>query len=181
MSVDVDPYIPLYSKNVMESQQSAPVMFFHRQYWSCFKLLLNVLQWHGILSSGKLQQLCLDGLINRYLLRAIQHFSQPFACVDRCAKVCCAALLAPCSSRSRCWQAGRCLMHLYPMPLAMYVVIMVNICIGYGPCFWITMLGVEALSQRRLCNGLQVLSGAVRCKCCQVVQNTTTMLLALLN
>ena len=50
-------------------------------------------------------------------------------------------------------------MHLYPMPLAMYVVIMVNICIGYGPCFWITMLGVEALSQRRLCNGLQVLSG----------------------
>eukprot|EP00117_Sycon_ciliatum_P025054 scpid51509/ scgid1789/ GC-rich sequence DNA-binding factor 1 len=56
MSVDVDPYIPLYSKNVMESQQSAPVMFFHRQYWSCFKLLLNVLQWHGILSSGKLQQ-----------------------------------------------------------------------------------------------------------------------------
>lgn len=33
----------------------------------------NILRWEGLLSSARLQELAIDGLLNRYLLLALQH------------------------------------------------------------------------------------------------------------
>lgn len=33
----------------------------------------NILKWEGLLSSARLQELAIDGLLNRYLLLALQH------------------------------------------------------------------------------------------------------------
>lgn len=39
----------------------------------CFQLLGNFLQWYGILSNKTLQELSIDGLLNRYILMAFQN------------------------------------------------------------------------------------------------------------
>lgn len=39
----------------------------------CFQLLGNFLQWYGILSNKALQELSIDGLLNRYILMAFQN------------------------------------------------------------------------------------------------------------
>lgn len=38
-----------------------------------FQLLGNFLQWYGILSNKTLQELSIDGLLNRYILMAFQN------------------------------------------------------------------------------------------------------------
>ncbi|XP_078514536.1 PAX3- and PAX7-binding protein 1 isoform X1 [Lissotriton helveticus] len=72
-TLDDDVFMPLYPKNVLENKNSAPCLFFHRQFWSSVKLLRNFLQWYGILSSRALQELAVDGLLNRYILLAFQN------------------------------------------------------------------------------------------------------------
>ncbi|XP_060090304.1 PAX3- and PAX7-binding protein 1 [Heteronotia binoei] len=72
-TLDDDVFMPLYPRNVLENKNSGPYLFFQRQFWSSVKLLGNFLQWHGILSNKTLQELSIDGLLNRYILMAFQN------------------------------------------------------------------------------------------------------------
>ncbi|KAG5843434.1 hypothetical protein ANANG_G00150910 [Anguilla anguilla] len=71
-TLDNDIFMPLYPKNVLENKNSGPYLFFQRQFWSCVKLLGNILQWHGILSNSTLRELAVDSTLNRYILSALQ-------------------------------------------------------------------------------------------------------------
>ncbi|KAJ8384583.1 hypothetical protein AAFF_G00200200 [Aldrovandia affinis] len=71
-TLDNDIFMPLFPKNVLENKNSGPYLFFQRQFWSCVKLLGNVLQWHGILSNSTLRELAVDSTLNRYILSALQ-------------------------------------------------------------------------------------------------------------
>ncbi|XP_036204099.1 PAX3- and PAX7-binding protein 1 isoform X2 [Myotis myotis] len=72
-TLDDDVFMPLYPKNVLENRSSGPYLFFQRQFWSSVKLLGNFLQWYGIFSNKTLQELSIDGLLNRYILMAFQN------------------------------------------------------------------------------------------------------------
>ncbi|KAF6120848.1 PAX3 and PAX7 binding protein 1 [Phyllostomus discolor] len=72
-TLDDDVFMPLYPKNVLENKNSGPALFFQRQFWSSVKLLGNFLQWSGIFSNKTLQELAIDGLLNRYILMAFQN------------------------------------------------------------------------------------------------------------
>ncbi|MFT7818499.1 PAX3- and PAX7-binding protein 1 [Arapaima gigas] len=72
-TLDNDVFMPLYPKNVLENKNSGPYLFFQRQFWSCVKLLGNILQWHGILSNATLRELAVDSTLNRYILSALQN------------------------------------------------------------------------------------------------------------
>ncbi|KAI1903638.1 hypothetical protein AGOR_G00029260 [Albula goreensis] len=71
-SLDDDIFMPLYPKNVLENKNSGPYLFFQRQFWSCVKLLGNILQWNGVLSNSTLRELAVDSTLNRYILSALQ-------------------------------------------------------------------------------------------------------------
>ncbi|XP_019647799.1 PREDICTED: PAX3- and PAX7-binding protein 1-like [Branchiostoma belcheri] len=72
-TLDDDVFMPLYPKGVLENKSSGAYYFLQRQFWSCVKLLGNMLQWHSILSREPLMELCVDGLLNRYMLLALQN------------------------------------------------------------------------------------------------------------
>ncbi|KAL7983573.1 hypothetical protein Chor_000449 [Crotalus horridus] len=72
-TLDDDVFMPLYPKSVLENKNSGPYLFFQRQFWSSVKLLGNFLQWYGIFSNKTLQELSIDGLLNRYILMAFQN------------------------------------------------------------------------------------------------------------
>ncbi|XP_043848016.1 PAX3- and PAX7-binding protein 1 isoform X1 [Dromiciops gliroides] len=72
-TLDDDVFMPLYPKNILENKNSGPYLFFQRQFWSSVKLLGNFLQWYGIFSNKTLQELSIDGLLNRYILMAFQN------------------------------------------------------------------------------------------------------------
>uniref|UniRef100_A0A3Q1H347 PAX3 and PAX7 binding protein 1 n=1 Tax=Acanthochromis polyacanthus TaxID=80966 RepID=A0A3Q1H347_9TELE len=71
-TLDEDVFLPLYPKNILENKNSGPYLFYQRQFWSCVKLLGNILQWECILSSSCLRDLALDSTLNRYILSALQ-------------------------------------------------------------------------------------------------------------
>ncbi|XP_028411233.1 PAX3- and PAX7-binding protein 1-like [Dendronephthya gigantea] len=68
-----DIYVPLYPKSLLEKKSIGAEAFVERQFWSCLKLLGNIFLWHGLISAPKLQELAVDGLLNRYLLLSLQH------------------------------------------------------------------------------------------------------------
>ncbi|KAM4047704.1 PAX3- and PAX7-binding protein 1 [Anomaloglossus baeobatrachus] len=72
-TLDDDVFMPLYPKNVIDNKNSGPCVFYQRQFWSSVKLLGNFLKWYGVLSNKSLQELAIDGLLNRYLLVAFQN------------------------------------------------------------------------------------------------------------
>ncbi|XP_040279134.1 PAX3- and PAX7-binding protein 1 isoform X1 [Bufo bufo] len=72
-TLDDDVFMPLFPKHVIENKNSAPCVFFQRQFWSSVKLLGNFLKWYGVLSNKCLQELAIDGLLNRYVLMAFQN------------------------------------------------------------------------------------------------------------
>ncbi|OQR73752.1 GC-rich sequence DNA-binding factor 1-like [Tropilaelaps mercedesae] len=67
-----DIFIPLATKEIIDNPLCPSSLFFHRQFWSAVKLLQNVLSWHGILAERPLKELAIMGLLNRYLLFALQ-------------------------------------------------------------------------------------------------------------
>ncbi|GAB1610930.1 PAX3- and PAX7-binding protein 1-like [Argonauta hians] len=71
-TLDDDVFMPLYLKSVLENRSSGPAVFFHRQSWSCIKLLGNILSWYRILATSMLHSLGLEGLLNRYILLGLQ-------------------------------------------------------------------------------------------------------------
>ncbi|XP_029303358.1 LOW QUALITY PROTEIN: PAX3- and PAX7-binding protein 1 [Cottoperca gobio] len=86
-TLDEDVFLPLYPKNVLENKNSGPYLFYQRQFWSCVKLLGNILQWEGILSSSCLRDLALDSTLNRYILCALQTTDTGEDNVPKCQKV----------------------------------------------------------------------------------------------
>ncbi|KAK5858522.1 hypothetical protein PBY51_002655 [Eleginops maclovinus] len=86
-TLDEDVFLPLYPKNVLENKNSSPYLFYQRQFWSCVKLLGNILQWEGILSGSCLRDLALDSTLNRYILSALQTTDTGEDNVPKCQKV----------------------------------------------------------------------------------------------
>ncbi|XP_035480876.2 PAX3- and PAX7-binding protein 1 [Scophthalmus maximus] len=86
-TLDEDVFLPLYPKNVLENKNSGPYLFYQRQFWSCVKLLGNILQWEGILSTSCLKDLALDSTLNRYILSALQTTDTAEDNVQKCQKV----------------------------------------------------------------------------------------------
>ncbi|KAG7515660.1 PAX3-and PAX7-binding protein 1 [Solea senegalensis] len=86
-TLDEDVFLPLYPKNVLENKNSGPYLFYQRQFWSCVKLLGNILQWQGILSTSCLRDLALDSTLNRYILSALQTTDTTEDNVQKCQKV----------------------------------------------------------------------------------------------
>ncbi|XP_027005961.2 PAX3- and PAX7-binding protein 1 [Tachysurus fulvidraco] len=86
-ALDEDIFMPLFPKTVMENKNSSPYLFFQRQFWSCVKLLGNILQWDGILSQNCLKELAVDSTLNRYILSALQSTDIGEDSVEKCKKV----------------------------------------------------------------------------------------------
>ncbi|KAF6719967.1 PAX3- and PAX7-binding protein 1 [Oryzias melastigma] len=75
-TLDEDIFLPLYPKNVMDNKNSGAYLFYQRQFWSCVKLLGNILQ-----------DLALDSTLNRYILSALQTTDVGEENVHKCQKV----------------------------------------------------------------------------------------------
>lgn len=86
-ALDEDVYIPLYPKEVLENRSGAPAAFFHRQFWSCLKLMKNVLSWQGLLAEEPLKELSLCSLLNRYLIVALQACLAQRDTIEKCTRV----------------------------------------------------------------------------------------------
>ncbi|XP_075553030.1 PAX3- and PAX7-binding protein 1 [Dermacentor variabilis] len=86
-ALDEDVYIPLYPKEVLENRSGAPAAFFHRQFWSCLKLMKNVLSWQGLLAEEPLKELSLCSLLNRYLIVALQAGLSQRDTVEKCTRL----------------------------------------------------------------------------------------------
>ncbi|KAL3971045.1 ribosomal protein S6 kinase alpha-5 [Sarotherodon galilaeus] len=86
-TLDDDVFLPLYPKNILENKNSGPYLFYQRQFWSCVKLLGNILQWDGILSMSSLKDLALDSTLNRYILSALQTTDTWEENIQKCQKV----------------------------------------------------------------------------------------------
>lgn len=86
-SIDEDLYLPLYPKNVMDNKNGSPYLFYQRQFWSCIKLLTNILQWEGVLSSSCLKDMALDSVLNRYIVSALQTSDSTEDNIQKCQKV----------------------------------------------------------------------------------------------
>ncbi|XP_072254311.1 PAX3- and PAX7-binding protein 1 isoform X2 [Pyxicephalus adspersus] len=86
-TLDDDVFMPLYPKNVIENRNSGPCVFFQRQFWSSVKLLGNFLKWYGVLSNKCLQELAIDGLLNRYILMAFQNNESGEDCIKKAQSV----------------------------------------------------------------------------------------------
>ncbi|XP_042355020.1 PAX3- and PAX7-binding protein 1 [Plectropomus leopardus] len=86
-TLDEDVFLPLYPKHVLENKNSSPYLFYQRQFWSCVKLLGNILQWDGILSISCLRDLALDSTLNRYILSALQTTDTGEDNIPKCQKV----------------------------------------------------------------------------------------------
>lgn len=86
-SIDEDLYLPLYPKNVMDNKNGSPYLFYQRQFWSCIKLLSNILLWEGVLSSSCLKDMALDSVLNRYIVSALQTSDSMDDNIQKCQKV----------------------------------------------------------------------------------------------
>lgn len=86
-SLDEDIFMPLFPKNVLENKNSGPYLFSQRQFWTCVKLLGNILQWDGILSQSTLKELAVDSTLNRYVLSALQMADVGEDSIEKCRRV----------------------------------------------------------------------------------------------
>ncbi|KAH9508979.1 PAX3- and PAX7-binding protein 1 [Bulinus truncatus] len=67
-TLDDDVFMPMYPLSVLENRSSGPAIFFHRQSWTCIKLLGNILSWHRLIAAPVVHKLALSGLLNRYIV-----------------------------------------------------------------------------------------------------------------
>jgi len=92
-SLDSDVYIPVYNKAQLDSPSSPHAAFSHRQFWTTYKLLRNILAWQGVLADGVLADLAIDRLINRYVLLSLRANPDISDAIDKSRQV--VALLPP--------------------------------------------------------------------------------------
>ncbi|XP_025097837.1 PAX3- and PAX7-binding protein 1-like isoform X2 [Pomacea canaliculata] len=86
-TLDDDVFMPLYPMSVLDGRSSGPAVFFHRQSWTCIKLLGSILSWHGLLGMKMLQQLALDGLLNRYIVLGLANSHVNRHAMDKCQAI----------------------------------------------------------------------------------------------
>ncbi|KAM6986286.1 PAX3- and PAX7-binding protein 1 [Aplochiton taeniatus] len=86
-TLDEDVFLPLYPKTVLDNKNGRPYLFFQRQFWSCVKLLRNLLQWDSVLSGPTLRELALDSTLNRYILSALQSTSTGEEAINKSLRV----------------------------------------------------------------------------------------------
>jgi len=67
-TLDEDVFMPMYPLSVLDNRSSGAAIFFHRQSWTCIKLLGNILSWHQLIATPIIQRLALSGLLNRYIV-----------------------------------------------------------------------------------------------------------------
>ncbi|KAG1654087.1 PAX3- and PAX7-binding protein 1 [Nymphon striatum] len=72
-ALENDVFVPLYPRQLLENRNFNGLSFFQRQLWSCVKLLKNILKWDGIISEQPLQELSINGLLNRYMILGLQN------------------------------------------------------------------------------------------------------------
>ncbi|XP_014679131.1 PREDICTED: PAX3- and PAX7-binding protein 1-like [Priapulus caudatus] len=86
-TLDDDVYMPLYPRSILGNRASGAYQFLQRQFWSCYKLLANITLFTGLLSNSAIQQMALDGLLNRYILLALQNSDPGGDTVDKCKAI----------------------------------------------------------------------------------------------
>ncbi|XP_033099376.1 PAX3- and PAX7-binding protein 1-like [Anneissia japonica] len=86
-TLDDDVYMPLFPKSVLENKSSGAYNFLQRQFWSCVKLLGNMLNWQGIIAQDTLLDVAVDGLLNRYLLLSLQNSDINEDSVNKCLQI----------------------------------------------------------------------------------------------
>ncbi|XP_022100458.1 PAX3- and PAX7-binding protein 1-like [Acanthaster planci] len=85
-TLDEDVYMPLFPKDMLEKSAAAN-SFMQRQFWSCVKLLGNLLLWHGLISEDHLLELAVDGLLNRYMLLSLQNSDVNDDSILKCERI----------------------------------------------------------------------------------------------
>ncbi|XP_038077839.1 PAX3- and PAX7-binding protein 1-like [Patiria miniata] len=85
-TLDDDVYMPLFPKDMLEKSAAAN-SFLQRQFWSCVKLLGNLLLWHGLISEDHLLELAIDGLLNRYMLLSLQNSDVNEDSILKCQRI----------------------------------------------------------------------------------------------
>nr|KAG5694080.1 hypothetical protein BaRGS_033699 [Batillaria attramentaria] len=86
-ALDDDVFMPMYPMSVLDNRSSGPSIFFHRQSWTCIKLLGNILAWHGLVGMRLLQRLALDGLLNRYIVLGLANSHVNHHAMDKCQAI----------------------------------------------------------------------------------------------
>lgn len=86
-AIDDDVYIPLYPREVLDNRSGPASAFFQRQFWSCLKLMKNIMTWYGVLAEDPLKELTLCSLLNRYLIFALQNCINQRDTVEKCKMV----------------------------------------------------------------------------------------------
>lgn len=73
----------------LENPSSLHLQFYQCQFWKAVKLFSNILLWQGVLPGGdaSIVGLAVDGLLNRYLLLALQNLPPSVKAVDKVAVV----------------------------------------------------------------------------------------------
>jgi len=71
-SMVADAFIPLYSKENIESNETGCRAFLNRQFWMSIKLIRCVLAFRGVLSDACLEELVVEDIINRCTVMALQ-------------------------------------------------------------------------------------------------------------
>jgi len=85
--LDNDVYIPMYTKHQMESPHSPHSLFFHRQFWTSFRLFKNILAWAAVLSDSILVELVVDRLLNRYMLLSLRASMDMLDSIDKARQI----------------------------------------------------------------------------------------------
>lgn len=87
-AVDHDVYIPIgYMKQVAENPSSPHAQFVNRQFWGCFKLMKNVLNWQEMLGDKVLADLAVNNLLNKYLLIGLGMNPDPIDAVAKARQI----------------------------------------------------------------------------------------------
>uniref|UniRef100_A0A914HZQ4 GCF C-terminal domain-containing protein n=1 Tax=Globodera rostochiensis TaxID=31243 RepID=A0A914HZQ4_GLORO len=71
-TIDRDTFVPLYSKEAIESTETGCGAFLDRQFWKSIKLMRSILCFRSIVSDACLEELLVEGLLNRFTVLALQ-------------------------------------------------------------------------------------------------------------
>jgi len=71
-SIQNDTFIPLYSKDAIESPTTGCSAFLDRQFWRSVKFIRSVMCFRYVLSDSCLEELIVEGIVNRSTVLALQ-------------------------------------------------------------------------------------------------------------
>uniref|UniRef100_A0A915KWR8 GCF C-terminal domain-containing protein n=1 Tax=Romanomermis culicivorax TaxID=13658 RepID=A0A915KWR8_ROMCU len=71
-ALDEDLFTPIYSKEVIENKATGAAIFLEKQFWLALKILKNIGFWDNVMTSKIVEELSLDGVINRHVVLNLQ-------------------------------------------------------------------------------------------------------------